>query len=324
MKQYLLSIYQPDGVSRRRSCWNRSCGRCLRLVQESEGRRRVGVQRRPAHRRARRRSCASEDEDVHDDGRAVHRGQRAHRRLPDHQGAGPRRGARMGAASWRGRSSCRASRRALPFESRARSHTEEDQRRHAASAQPTRCVRSIERIFREEYGRAVAVLVRLFGDIDVAEEAVQDAFTMAVRAVAVRADCRRARRAGSSPPPATGRSTACAARRRARTGTPRPPCCSRDEPTAARRTRARRPAAADLHLLPSRAGAERAGRADAAAARRPDDRPRSRARSSCPSRRWRSAGARQGQDPRRAASPTASRTRPTSPSACAPCSPSST
>jgi RNA polymerase sigma-70 factor (ECF subfamily) len=36
-------------------------------------------------------------------------------------------------------------------------------------------------VFREEYGRAVAVLVRVFGDIDVAEEAVQDAFTEAVR-----------------------------------------------------------------------------------------------------------------------------------------------
>jgi RNA polymerase sigma-70 factor, ECF subfamily len=38
----------------------------------------------------------------------------------------------------------------------------------------------IERIFRNEYGRAVAVLVRRFGDIDVAEEAVQDAFTRAL------------------------------------------------------------------------------------------------------------------------------------------------
>jgi RNA polymerase sigma-70 factor (ECF subfamily) len=39
----------------------------------------------------------------------------------------------------------------------------------------------IDRVFREEYGRAVAVLVRTFGDIDTAEEAVQDAFTQAVR-----------------------------------------------------------------------------------------------------------------------------------------------
>ena len=39
----------------------------------------------------------------------------------------------------------------------------------------------IEGVFRQEYGRAVAVLVRHFGDIDIAEEAVQDAFTAAVR-----------------------------------------------------------------------------------------------------------------------------------------------
>jgi RNA polymerase sigma-70 factor (ECF subfamily) len=39
----------------------------------------------------------------------------------------------------------------------------------------------IERVFREEYGRAVAVLTRVFGDIDTAEDAVQDAFTEAAR-----------------------------------------------------------------------------------------------------------------------------------------------
>lgn len=38
----------------------------------------------------------------------------------------------------------------------------------------------IERIFREEYGRAVSVLVRVCGDVDAAEEAVQDAFTTAL------------------------------------------------------------------------------------------------------------------------------------------------
>ncbi|MDQ6752298.1 MAG: RNA polymerase sigma factor [Actinomycetota bacterium] len=38
----------------------------------------------------------------------------------------------------------------------------------------------IARVFREEHGRAVAVLVRVFGDIDLAEDAVQDAFTAAV------------------------------------------------------------------------------------------------------------------------------------------------
>jgi RNA polymerase sigma-70 factor (ECF subfamily) len=40
---------------------------------------------------------------------------------------------------------------------------------------------SIEQVFREQYGYAVAVLVRVFGDIDVAEEAVQEAFAVAVR-----------------------------------------------------------------------------------------------------------------------------------------------
>lgn len=39
----------------------------------------------------------------------------------------------------------------------------------------------VERVFRAEYGRAVAVLVRVFGDIDLAEEAVQDAFAAALR-----------------------------------------------------------------------------------------------------------------------------------------------
>jgi RNA polymerase sigma-70 factor, ECF subfamily len=38
----------------------------------------------------------------------------------------------------------------------------------------------VERVFREQYGRSVSVLVRVFGDIDVAEEAVQEAFTTAV------------------------------------------------------------------------------------------------------------------------------------------------
>ncbi|WP_435220823.1 RNA polymerase sigma factor [Streptomyces sp. Tue6028] len=39
----------------------------------------------------------------------------------------------------------------------------------------------VEAVFRAEYGRAVAVLIRFLGDIDLAEEAVQDAFTTAVR-----------------------------------------------------------------------------------------------------------------------------------------------
>ena len=50
----------------------------------------------------------------------------------------------------------------------------------------------VERVFREQYGRAVSVLVRVFGDIDVAEEAVQDAFAAAVQ-----------RWPSTGPPPST-------------------------------------------------------------------------------------------------------------------------
>jgi RNA polymerase sigma-70 factor (ECF subfamily) len=46
---------------------------------------------------------------------------------------------------------------------------------------PALASEDIARVFRQEHGRAVAVLVRRFGDIDLAEEAVQDAFAEAVR-----------------------------------------------------------------------------------------------------------------------------------------------
>ena len=39
---------------------------------------------------------------------------------------------------------------------------------------------TVETVFRREYGRCVATLIRFLGDIDAAEEAVQDAFTVAV------------------------------------------------------------------------------------------------------------------------------------------------
>src|SRR5205814_10589787 len=39
----------------------------------------------------------------------------------------------------------------------------------------------VGRIFREESGRSVAALIRAFGDIDVAEGAVQEAFAVALR-----------------------------------------------------------------------------------------------------------------------------------------------
>ena len=83
----------------------------------------------------------------------------------------------------------------------------------------------IERVFREEYGRAVSVLVRVFGDIDIAEDAVQDAFARAVARWPVD---------GLPPSPAgwiitTARNRAIDRLRREAsglTGTPRPRCCT--------------------------------------------------------------------------------------------------
>jgi hypothetical protein len=66
----------------------------------------------------------------------------------------------------------------------------------------------VERVFREQYGRAVSVLVRSFGDIDLAEEGVQDAFMIAAQRWR-EGGLRPARLAGSSRQRATGSSTAC-------------------------------------------------------------------------------------------------------------------
>jgi predicted RNA polymerase sigma factor len=38
---------------------------------------------------------------------------------------------------------------------------------------------AVERLFREGYGQAVATLIRIFGDITLAEDAVQEAFVVA-------------------------------------------------------------------------------------------------------------------------------------------------
>ncbi|HWC09934.1 MAG TPA: RNA polymerase sigma factor [Acidimicrobiales bacterium] len=64
--------------------------------------------------------------------------------------------------------------------------------------------RRVEEVFRHESGRAVATLVRLFGDIDIAEEAVQEAFAVAV-----------ARWRAAGPPPNPGAWITTTARNRA-------------------------------------------------------------------------------------------------------------
>src|SRR5262245_46277627 len=142
--------------------------RRLRRPRRDEGRGRVGVFGRPApgeHRHGRprqgRRGLA--------DRRPVRRGQRAHRRVLDHPGGRPRRRAGVGAQA--GARHDAADRSAA-----------DARRDHALTFRmPGVSTSDIEQVFRQEYGRAVAVLVRVFGDIDIAEEAVQDAFTAAVQ-----------------------------------------------------------------------------------------------------------------------------------------------
>ena len=63
---------------------------------------------------------------------------------------------------------------------------------------------TIEEVFRRESGRAVATLVRLFGDVDLAEEAVQDAFLVAAQSWA-----------STGPPPNPGGWIVTTARNRA-------------------------------------------------------------------------------------------------------------
>ena len=102
-------------------------------------------------------------------------------------------------------------------------------------------------LYRAEYGRCVATLTRLLGDIGLAEEAVQDAFAVAVekwRSAAAqpgRLD-RDHRPQPGDRPPAPGVDPR---------GPPRPGPAAARNPTSPRGgTGARRPAAPDLHLLP--------------------------------------------------------------------------
>src|SRR6185437_9120304 len=136
--------------------------------RRDEGRRGLGLHRQPAPRghghgaAGRRRRHA-------DHRRALSRGQGARRRVLDHQGAGSGRRARLGAQG-HGR---------VQAPDRGPAHGRPGRGLTVPVSGPA--LTDVERVFREEYGRAVAVLTRVFGDIDAAEDAVQDAFAEAAR-----------------------------------------------------------------------------------------------------------------------------------------------
>ena len=137
-----------------------------RAERRDQGGRRMGLRRRPApaghgHRAAARRRRGAHHR------RPLRRRQGAPRRVHDRRRARSGRRARVGPQAGAGD---HAADRGAAVPGRA----------GADAGVPTPAA-EIERVFRAEYGRAVAVLVRVFGDIDVAEDAVQDAFTAALQ-----------------------------------------------------------------------------------------------------------------------------------------------
>ena len=156
----------------------------------------------------------------------------------------------------------------------------------------------IERVFRAESGRAVASLVRFFGDIDIAEEAVQEAFAIAVQ---------RWPESGLPPSPAgwiitTARNRGIDRLRRESSRNDRQQQAFLMHTTGrARRgrTRGRRSTAADLHLLSPRPRARSPGRVDPATDRRAADAGDRSCAAGIGADDGATSGARQEQDPSR-------------------------
>ena len=165
---------------------------------------------------------------------------------------------------------------------------------------------AIDRLFRRESGRAVASLIRVLGDFDLAEEAVQEAWIVALERWprdGVPAKPRRVDHDDRAQP--RDRPPAAGARARGEARAARGARGARRRRGRARRL-PRRPPAADVHLLPPGARRGGAGRAHPAHAGRALGARRSRARSSWPSRRWRSGSC----------APSARSPSPGSPTAC--------
>ena len=102
--------------------------------------------------------------------------------------------------------SCRRARPAIP--PRPASPADPSRRRrglaHPASNEHAHAI--VDRLFREEQGRAVATLIRVLGDFDLAEEAVQEAFVTALETLAGATASRTTRAPGSRRRLATARS----------------------------------------------------------------------------------------------------------------------
>ena len=156
-----------------------------------------------------------------------------------------------------------------------------------------RAAGTVEAVFHEEWGRLLATLIRWLGDFDLAEEVAAEALAAAVE--------RWPKEGVPTQPTAwlltTARRRAIDVLRRQKTYAAKLAILQVEADrgdasiVAARgpsRRDPRRPAAAVLHLLPSRSGPGRPRRPDAAVPRRSVDGGGRAGRSSCPRRRWRS------------------------------------
>ncbi len=192
----------------------------------------------------------------------------------------------------------------------------------------------LDAVFRREAGRCTATLIRVLGDLDLAEDAVAEAFAIAAAQWPEH---------GIPPNPGgwittTARNRAIDRLRRESTRTDRHLAAHRlhteamepdDRPELSdldrlRRRRPRRPTPTDGPVLPSRARDRRTDRArpsGSSAGSRPT---RSHERSSCPRRRWPSGSYEPSASSATTTRRTASRAPPSCPTGSARCSPPST
>ena len=167
MKQYLLSIYQPDGPPPADLDLNRIM-RDVHALRDEMKRAGAWVFSGGLHDASTATVVRVNDRRTAHHRRPLYRRQGTPRWIHDHQGCRSRRRARMGAQARDGALAARDRSAAVP------------RRSHALSDSPVSTTRSRGSFVRST-AAAVAVLVRRFGDIDLAEEAVQDAFAMAVQ-----------------------------------------------------------------------------------------------------------------------------------------------
>ena len=212
---------------------------------------------------------------------------------------------------------------------RRRARRSRRQSRPRATAARSRCrplveTLTLEHVFRDEWGRVLANLIGFLGDFDLAEEAAQEAFAIAAERWPRDGNSRQpGRLADDDGPQPRDRPHPPRARRspRRRSSLERAEAVEDDD---GRDDVPRRAARAALHVLPPGARARRAGRADAAHARRPDDR-RDRARVPRPGADdGAAARPREAQDQGGRASRSASRRRICCPTGSRRCSRSST